>query len=681
MEFDNLYNHGFARLAAATTRIWPGQPARNIEEIVDAARDADGNGAAVTVFPELCISGYSLEDLVLQDALLDAVDDALEELAALTSTLRTMVIVGAPLRAFGRVYNCAVAIQGGTVLGVTPKMFLANYGEFYEKRWFAEGARAGGDGLIQVGRDIVPFGRIIYDCLDVPGLSVAAEVCEDLWVPLPPSTEDALAGATVLANLSGSPVTVGRAADRALMTRSQAFRTKSAYIYAASGLGESSSDLAWDGQTMVWEEGDLLAQSQRFPRATTITLADVDLDRLQNGRRHMGSFDDCRAAGSGRDADHLLVEWEYRPDRDQPLPLDRKLDRFPFVPDDPALLDQDCYEAYNIQVSALAQRLEAIGNPKIVIGISGGLDSTQALIVAAHAMDLLGRPRTDILGFTMPGFATSDHTKDNAYKLAGALGISFEELDIRGTATGMLRELGHPAGQGEEVYDVTFENVQAGLRTDFLFRIANQRGGIVLGTGDMSELALGWCTYGVGDHMSHYGVNAGVPKTLIQHVIRWVAGENLFGSDASDTLLSILGTEISPELVPGGQLQSTQAQIGPYELQDFTLFHLLRGYRPTKIAFLAWNAWKDVSEGAFPPGFPEDEKHAYDLPTVTKWLRLFLKRFFNNQFKRTCLPSGPKVVAGGSLSPRGDWRMPADVNAQAWLRELDDLQDMVLPEI
>ena len=346
------------------------------------------------------------------------------------------------------------------------------------------------------------------------------------------------------------------------------------------------------------------------------------------------------------------------------------------MPDDPALLAQDCYEAYSIQVSGLERRLTAIGHPKVVIGVSGGLDSTHALIVAARAMDRLGRPRSDILAYTLPGFATSERTKDNATALSHALGVTFAEIDIRPAARQMLADLDHPFGDGEPVYDVTFENVQAGLRTDYLFRLANHRSGIVLGTGDLSELALGWCTYGVGDHMSHYNVNPGVPKTLIQHLIRWVVSSGMFTDEVGDVLQSILDTEITPELVPAGEgegPQSTQAQIGPYELQDFHLHHVIRyGFRPSRIAFLAWHAWHDATQGAWPPGFPEASRNAYDLAEIRHWLELFLKRFFAfSQFKRSALPNGPKVSTGGAVSPRGDWRAPSDGNAAAWLAELE----------
>ena len=523
-----------------------------------------------------------------------------------------------------------------------------------------------------------------------------------MWVPVPPSSVAALAGATVLVNLSGSPITVGRAEDRELLARSSSARGLAAYVYAAAGQGESSTDLAWDGQTLVYENGELLGTTERFPDGPRATVVDVDIEGLRAERLRQGTFaDNARTlsspvAGAPTAATTFTDPAAFRRIRidaaDLAAPrtdigLHRRVDRFPFVPDDPARLAQDCYEAYNIQVAALVQRLGAIGNPKIVIGVSGGLDSTHALIVAARAMDRLGRPRSDIHAITMPGFATSAGTRRNAEDLAVGLGCTFEELDIRATATQMLTEMGHPYGEyartgvlpegvsERELYDVTFENVQAGLRTDFLFRIANHRGGIVLGTGDLSELALGWCTFGVGDQMAHYGVNAGIPKTLIQHLIRWVVAEKLFDDAVGRTLLSILDTEISPELVPaeaGGAIQSTQAKIGPYALQDFTLWHVLRrGSRPSRIAFLALLAWRDADAGDWPEGLPQAERVAYDLPEIRRWLELFHRRFFTNQFKRSTLPNGPKVVAGGSLSPRGDWRMPSDAAATAWLAELE----------
>jgi NAD+ synthase (glutamine-hydrolysing) len=670
MDFRSPYEHGFARVAACTGPIAVGDPRANAETVLRQARSCTEEGVAVALFPELCLSGYSLEDLLLQDALLDAVEAALAEVVAGSAELITLLVVGAPLRLRDRIYNCAVAIHRGEVLGVVPKSYLPTYREFYERRQIAPGEGEGGS--VAVGGNQVPFGDdLLFEADDVPGLVVAIEVCEDVWVPVPPSSEAALAGATVLLNLSGSPITVGRAEERKLMCRSQSSRCLSAYLYAAAGEGESTTDLSWDGQTMIYENGVLLDETERFPAGERRSLADIDLGLLGQERRRMGTFGDNRRAHADRTGRYRRIPFTLRPPAGD-LGLRRRLERFPFVPADAERLEQDCYEAYNIQVAGLQQRLRAIGNPKVVIGVSGGLDSTQALIVAAKAMDRCGRPRSDILAFTLPGFATSGGTRDNANRLMRQLGVTAAEIDIRETAELMLREIDHPYAKGEEVYDVTFENVQAGLRTDYLFRIANQRGGIVLGTGDLSELALGWATYGVGDQMSHYNVNAGVPKTLIQHLIRWVVSSGQFEQEVGETLTAILDTEISPELVPGEELQSTESQIGPYALQDFTLFHVLRyGFRPTKIGFLAWHAWRDAEAGDWPPNFPEEERVAYDEEQIRHWLEVFCERFFAfAQFKRSALPNGPKVSHGGSLSPRGDWRAPSDSSAQAWLEDL-----------
>ena len=727
IEFLSAYDQGFARVAAVTLPVVPVNPAANAAAIIEQARTLAEDGVCLAAFPELCLTGYAIDDLLLSDVLLSDVLAAIETLRAASADLLTALVVGAPLRLGDRLYNCALVIQGGRVRGVAPKSYLPTYREFYEKRHFAPGdalpagvesielpgVHGGSDGAERTesadGSGCpetaarVPFGaNLLFEVEDVPGLTFHVEVCEDMWVPVPPSSLAALAGATVLVNLSGSPITVGRAEDRELLARSSSARGLAAYVYAAAGQGESSTDLAWDGQTLVYENGELLGSTERFPDGPRATVVDVDVEGLRAERLRQGTFaDNARTlsspvAGAPAPATTFTDPAAFRRIRisaaDLAAPrtdigLRRRVDRFPFVPDDPARLAQDCYEAYNIQVAALVQRLGAIGNPKIVIGVSGGLDSTHALIVAARAMDRLGRPRSDIHAITMPGFATSAGTRRNAEDLAVGLGCTFEELDIRATATQMLTEMGHPYGEyartgalpdgasERDLYDVTFENVQAGLRTDFLFRIANHRGGIVLGTGDLSELALGWCTFGVGDQMAHYGVNAGIPKTLIQHLIRWVVAEELFDDAVGRTLLSILDTEISPELVPaeaGGAIQSTQAKIGPYALQDFTLWHVLRrGSRPSRIAFLALLAWRDADAGDWPEGLPSSEKVAYDLPEIRRWLELFHRRFFTNQFKRSTLPNGPKVVAGGSLSPRGDWRMPSDAAATAWLAELE----------
>ena len=674
VDFHSAYDQGFARVAACTVTTSIADPRANAQSVLAEARACAEEGVAVAVFPELTLSGYAIDDLVLQEALLDEVEGAVADLVAGSADLDVMLVVGAPLRKGLRVLNCAVVVHGGRVLGVAPKSYLPTYREFYERRHFAPGDDQRGETIVLAGAE-VPFGPdLLFSAPAVPGLVVHVEVCEDMWVPVPPSAEAALAGATVLVNLSGSPITVGRAEDRRLLVQSSSKRCLAAYLYAAAGFGESSTDLSWDGQTLVYELGDLLAETERFPDGPRRSVADVDLMRLRQERLRQGTFDDNRRTHDERVSPFRTVEVALSPPTGD-IGLRRVLDRFPFVPDDPERLALDCYEAYNIQVSGLEQRLNAIGNPKVVIGVSGGLDSTHALIVAAKAMDRLGRPRADIHAITMPGFATSAGTKDNATRLAQALGVTFEEIDIRPAATRMLDDLGHPFADGHPTYDVTFENVQAGLRTDYLFRIANHRGGIVLGTGDLSELALGWCTYGVGDQMSHYGVNAGIPKTLIQHLIRWVVATEQLEPGASEVLLEILDQEISPELVPveeGERPQSTEDAIGPYALQDFTLFHVLRyGFPPSRIAFLAEHAWADVDRGAWPPGFDESRRTAYDLPTIRRWLEVFVQRFFAfSQFKRSALPNGPKVVAGGSLSPRGDWRAPSDGNARVWLDEL-----------
>ena len=685
IEFRSAYDQGFARVAAVTLPVTLADPAANAAAVIARARRLGEEGVCLAVFPELGLTGYSIDDLLLSDVLLRETLAAIETIRAASAGFLPAIVVGAPLRVDGRLFNCAVVIAGGAVRGAAPKSYPPAYREFYEKRHFACGGDAG-ESDIDVNGARVPFGTdLLFEVDDVPGLVFHAEVCEDMWVPVPPSSLAALAGATVLVNLSGSPVTVGRAEDRELLVRASSSRGLAAYVFAAAGQGESSTDLAWDGQTLVYENGELLGSTERFGEGARAAVVDVDIEGLLAERVRQGSFEDNRRAllrpGAGPGGAGFRTVRIGRGDLTVPrtdIGLRRAVDRFPFVPDDPARLAQDCYEAYNIQVAALVQRLRAIGEPRIVIGVSGGLDSTHALIVAARAVDRLGLGREHIHAITMPGFATSAGTKSNALALARALGCHVEELDIRPLAEQMLAAMDHPYGRGErgrEVYDVTFENVQAGLRTDLLFRIAGRRGGIVLGTGDLSELALGWCTFGVGDQMAHYGVNAGIPKTLIQHLIRWVVAERLFPDDVGDVLLAILGTEISPELVPAGEgepIQSTQARIGPYALQDFTLWHVLRrGSRPSRIAFLAERAWADPSAGAWPPGLPEEERVAYDLAAIRKWELVFFRRFFSNQFKRSTLPNGPKVVAGGSLSPRGDWRMPSDAAGAAWIAELE----------
>ncbi|HWQ87999.1 NAD(+) synthase [Brevundimonas sp.] len=669
--FHSSRTHGFVRVAAATPVVHIADPAANAEEHAALIRQAGEKGVDLIVFPELSLSGYAIDDLLMQDALLAEVERRIAELAEAADEAGVVAVVGAPVRSGDALFNCAVVLGSGAVLGVVPKTYLPNYREYYEKRWFAPAASRSEDSVVLNGETVDFAPGLIFEAANRPGFVFAAEICEDFWAPQPPSTRAALAGARILLNLSASNIVIGKAGERALLCASQSTRTLSAYVFTASGWGESTTDLAWDGQATIHELGAKLAEGERFSLESHLTIADIDVERIGLDRLRNGTFADC-ARIEGEPA--TVVPFEAY-ETDAPGDLIRPLDRFPFVPDDPARLDQDCYEAFNIQVQGLMRRMKATNGERIVIGVSGGLDSTQALLVACRAFDRLKLPRSNILGFTLPGFATSEGTKSNAWTLMKVLGITGSEIDIRPAATQMLNDIGHAFAMGQPVHDITFENVQAGLRTDYLFRLANQHRAFVLGTGDLSELALGWATYGVGDHMSHYNVNGGVAKTLIRHLIRWVAAKEHAG-EAAAVLNAILDTEISPELVPAGadgKIQSTEGTVGPYALNDFFLFYVTRfGLKPSKVAFLAHQAWKDAATGHWPSAMPEEERVAYDLPVIKAWLRKFLIRFFQtSQFKRSALPNGPKVVTGGSLSPRGDWRAPSDATARVWLDELD----------
>lgn len=684
--FFDMHEHGFVRVATATPASRTADVAHNTAGVLAEAAKAHAAHVDLVVFPELTLSSYAIDDLLLQHALIERVEQAIAEVVAASAELTPVLVLGAPLRRADKLYNCAVVIAHGQILGVVPKSFLPNYREFYEKRHFAHG-RGCTDLWMALAGEEVPFGTdLVFAAANLPGFRFGVEICEDFWAPVPPGMQAAMAGALILCNLSASPVTIGRAEDRHLHARSSAARAIAAYVYSASGHGESTTDLAWDGQGMVYEMSELLAQSERFDRSGELTIVDIDTERLAAERMRNQTFADA-AQWAGRPEDsYRKVVFEH-PHAEGDIGLMRPVARFPFVPDRPDRLDEDCYEAFNIQVDALMRRIESTGSKSLIIGVSGGLDSTHALIVAANACDRLGLPRTTIRGYTMPGFGTSEGTKTNAHRLMEALGITAGEIDIRPAAQRMLEDIGHPFASGEPVHDVTFENVQAGLRTDYLFRLAGQHKGFVVGTGDLSELALGWCTYGVGDHMSHYGVNAGVPKTLIQYLIRWVVATRQFSEACGAVLISVLDTEISPELVPpgaDGAMQSTESLVGPYELNDFFLHHMIRfGQRPSKVAFLAWHAWKDAGAGMWPAGFPEDRKNAYELVTIARWLDKFCARFFGfSQFKRSALPNGPKVSSAGALSPRGDWRAPSDAVATVWREELrDGLPEAVANEV
>jgi len=686
LPFDSLYAHGFARGAVAVPTVHLADPAANLVETLRLARRAHDEFAAVVAFPELGLTGYSCDDLFHQATLLDAAEAAVASLCGASRGLMPVLIVGAPVRAEGGLFNAAIVIHDGSILGVVPKSYLPNYREFYEKRQFRAARHAIRNEVILCG-ERVPFGvDLLFEARSGSGsppacgtaFTLAVEICEDLWSPIPPGTFAALAGATIIANLSASNATIGKGEYRKLLAASQSGRCLAAYLYAAAGPGESTTDLAWDGHGMIWENSRLLAETPRFTRGGELAVADIDIERLLLERQRVTTFADT-AADHKSQLNMRRIGFSFAAP-ESPVPLRRGIERFPFVPGNPADRDRRCEEAYAIQAQGLEQRLCSSGITKIVIGISGGLDSTQALIVAAHTADKLGLPRTNIMAYTMPGFATSDRTLANARELMHVMGVTAGEIDIRPSCMQMLRDLGHPAADGKPVYDVTFENVQAGERTSHLFRLANIHGALVLGTGDLSELALGWCTYGVGDHMSHYNVNASVPKTLIRHLIDWVASGGGFGPDASRILKDISTTEISPELIPAPDNavdherphQRTEDAIGPYELQDFTLYYVTRfGFNPGKVAWLAWNAWHDAATGTWPPGIPEAERHAYSLDEIRHWLAVFLRRFFGgSQFKRSCVPNGPKVGSGGSLSPRGDWRAPSDSPPTVWLAAL-----------
>jgi NAD+ synthase (glutamine-hydrolysing) len=685
MPTESLYDHGFVRAASAIAHVRIGDPRANGERTVALAQQADGAGAALVVFPELGLTGYSNEDLFHQAAVLDAGEAALRDIVAASESLRPVLLVGAPLRAEGGLFNCAVAVHRGRILGVVPKSYLPEYHEFYEKRQFRAARQLAGQMMTVLGESVPAGPDLVFECVDAPAFVLACEICEDLWSPVPPTTYGALAGATVLANLSASNVTIGKAGYRRMLCASHSGRTISAYVYTAAGVAESTTDLAWDGQALIYENGDLLSESVRFSDAEQLIYADLDLDRLLSDRMALSTFGDT--IGDERERLRGIRRIAFELDgsgRDGSFPLRRRVERFPYVPADPATRDARCEEVFDIQVNGLETRLQATGIQRVVIGVSGGLDSTHALIVAARTMDRLGLPRENVLAYTLPGFATSAGTLRNAHALMTALGVSATEMDIRPSATQMLRDLGHPAADGVKQYDVTYENVQAGERTSHLFRLANHHQAIVLGTGDLSELALGWSTYGVGDQMSHYNVNASVPKTLIRFLLRWAVASGQFGDDANKVMAAIVDTVISPELVPADEdhdnaestqpAQDSEATVGPYELQDFFLYYVLRfGYRPSKVAYLAEHAWADRTRGAWPDLIPEASRHEYSHEEIRHWLEVFLRRFFaTSQFKRSALPNGPKVGSGGSLSPRSDWRAPSDSVATAWLAELRD---------
>jgi NAD+ synthase (glutamine-hydrolysing) len=681
VSFFNLYRHNFARVAICIPEVRVADPAFNADRSVALLEEAGRRRAILALFPELGLSAYSCEDLFHQQALLDGAQAALGRIVTASREIPVVAVVGVPLVVDSLLYNCAVVVHGGRILGVTPKTYLPNYREFYELRQFTPGDVASRATIELLGQKDVPFGsRLVFQLENQPLFAFHAEICEDLWTPIPPSSYAALAGATVLLNLSASNIIVGKDGYRRELGSNQSARCLAAYLYSAAGFGESTTDLAWDGHGFVYENGSLLAESDRFAYGSQLVAADIDLDRIAQDRMRQNSFGESIRRHAQEVGKFRTVRFVAELPGDRELPLERPYERFPYVPSDPATRDARCQEVYDIQVHGLVKRLKSMGAERVVIGVSGGLDSTQALIVCARAMDVMGLPRANILAYTMPGFATGGRTLDQARRLMKAVGATAAEIDIRPACLQMLKDIGHPFARGEKVYDVTFENVQAGERTSHLFRLANLHRAPVVGTSDLSELALGWSTYGVGDHMSHYHVNASVPKTLVQYLVRYVARTGSLGADAAKVLIDVLDTEISPELVPGANGsqpgQTSESVVGPYELQDFHLYYTLRfGYLPQKVAFLAWHAWRDRARGNW-PDIPLARRNEYPLAEIKRWLRVFAHRFFQlSQYKRSAIPNAPKVGSGGSLSPRSDWRAPSDGEAAAWLAAVDEIPE------
>jgi NAD+ synthase (glutamine-hydrolysing) len=673
--FYNLYRHGFIRVAVCIPEVKVADTLFNAEMTIMLAKEAAANDSIFALFPELGISAYSNEDLFHQDALLKSTVDALTAVADATKKLNVILVIGAPLNVDFRLFNCGIVLYRGRILGIAVKSYLPNYREFYEGRQFSPANEAQSKTIDICDQKNIPFGAdILFNITNIRHFKFFIEMCEDVWVPIPPSSYAAMAGATVIGNLSASNITIGKSDYRHSLTANQSARCISAYLYAAAGPGESTTDLAWDGHAMIYENGNLLAESERFCQKSQVIYTDIDLDRLAQDRMRMNSFGRNACVHKEKVAEFRQISFNVDLNEKR-IMLNREYPRFPYIPADPDKRDQRCYEAYNIQVHGLAKRLKSSGIKNVVIGISGGLDSTHALIVSTKTMDLLNLPRSNVMAYTMPGFATSDKTYTNATKLMKAIGVEANEMDIRPSCMQMLTDIGHPYADGEKLYDITFENIQAGERTSHLFRIANMRNALVVGTGDLSELALGWCTYGVGDHMSHYNVNASVPKTLIRHLIRWVVQSSQFSQEVSDILSDILETEISPELIPGKDgsepAQKTESFIGPYELQDFNNFYITRfGYLPAKIAFMAYCTWQDKTNGRW-PDVPVDKRNEYTIGEIRHWLQIYLYRFFKlSQYKRTCVPNGPKVGSGGSLSPRGDYRAPSDSEATVWMENI-----------
>lgn len=645
-----MNNYGYVRVAAASPRLKVADCDFNTEEILKVVADAEKQGVSAIVFPETCITSYTAQDLLHQRVLLEEALNSLDKIRRATEFSSIIVIVGMPLQVGNQLYNVGVVVNGGSILGIVPKTFLPNYNEFYDKRWFSSPRELTQADVELLGQN-VPVGTDLI--FRTPDFNFAIEVCEDLWTPLPPSSIHALYGAEVIFNLSASNETIGKHSYRKSLVSQQSARCIAGYVYAAAGNGESTTDIVFAGSSMIAENGQILAETKRFSFDSEFCVTEIDIDRLRNDRLKNKSFSVSEYKN--------LDEVKYRIIKvgttkvDSEFSLTRSISRTPFVPS-PLNLDERCSEIFAIQVGGLAKRLLHTQCRTMVIGVSGGLDSTLALLVMVKAFDKLDIPRPNIYGITMPGFGTTDRTYNNALNLMKSLGVTIKEISIREAVIQHFKDIDH----NENIQDITYENSQARERTQILMDYANKVNGLVIGTGDLSELALGWCTYN-GDHMSMYAVNTGIPKTLVKTLVRWISDTQL-DSDSHHILLDILDTPVSPELLPAGKdgeiLQITEDTVGPYVLHDFFLYNMLRfGYEPRKIYFLAQKA------------FDGD----YEKPEILKWLKVFYRRFFSQQFKRSCIPDGPKV-GSINLSPRGDWRMASDASGALWLKQLDALQ-------
>ncbi len=634
--------YGFVKVAAAVPTVKVADVDYNVQQIESLLAQAEGKGVEVMVTPELCLTGYSCQDLFREQLLLDKAEEGIIQLLDFTRKLDTILIVGAPIVINGLLYNSAVVIQRGQVLGVVPKTYLPNYGEFYEKRWFASAQDLNPTDIYLAGSSVhVSAEPVLFTTVD--GVKFGVEICEDVWAPIPPSNNLALAGADIIMNLSASDELIGKHRYLRSLLAQQSARTISGYVYAGSGFGESTQDVVYGGNAMIFENGKLLVEGERFSLQPQIQIGQIDVEKLRTERRQNTTFINAQRGATA-------VQVATKPVVPKSFELIRTIDPHPFIPQEEDM-QSTCEEVLSIQVGGLCKRLYHINAQKAVVGISGGLDSTLALLVTVKAFDKLGLDRKGIIGITMPGFGTTDRTYNNAMKLMQTLGVTIREISIAKAVTQHFEDIGHDIN----VRDVTYENSQARERTQILMDVANQVNGLVVGTGDLSELALGWATYN-GDHMSMYGVNAGVPKTLIRYLVSYVAGEM-----ATDTLLDIIDTPISPELIPADEhgriKQKTEDLVGPYELHDFFIYYFLRyGFGPKKIFVMAQKAFKNT----------------YDDETIKKWLTTFCRRFFTQQFKRSCLPDGPKV-GSVSLSPRGDWRMPSDASYTLWVKECEGL--------